>query len=103
MTDDDDDLGVVLTQRELEILQLVAGGYSAKEIARRVAIAPRTVERHIENARLKMRARNRAHMVTCAMALGLINTVARISVPLTAPGPAMFTLESQGSMQVAIG
>ena len=68
---------VVLTQRETQALTLVSDGYSAKEIAKRICIAPRTVERHIENIRLKVRARNRAHMVTCALTLGLMATPIR--------------------------
>lgn len=70
----DQTLGVCLTTRELEVLTLVADGLSAKEVALRIAIAPRTVERHIDNARMKMRARNRIHLVTCAIASGLLNT-----------------------------
>ncbi|HEX7852216.1 MAG TPA: helix-turn-helix transcriptional regulator [Sphingobium sp.] len=65
---------VSLTTRELEVLALVAAGLSAKEIAQRIAIAPRTVERHIDNARLKLHARNRTHLVTCAIVTGLLST-----------------------------
>lgn len=61
-----------LTAREREVLELVANGYSAKSIGVRLEIAPRTVERHIENLRLKMRARNRAHMVTLAVLSGVL-------------------------------
>lgn len=61
-----------LTHRELEVLELVANGYSAKEVAQQIGIAPRTVERHIENVRLKMRARNRAHMITQAILSGTL-------------------------------
>ena len=61
-----------LTARELEILELVANGFSAKEVASRLGIAPRTVERHTENARTKMRARNRPHMVTLAISMGIL-------------------------------
>jgi DNA-binding CsgD family transcriptional regulator len=61
-----------LSQREQQILELVANGYSAKEVAAHIGIAPRTVERHIENIRLKMRARNRAHMVTQAVLAGYL-------------------------------
>lgn len=61
-----------LTPREMEVLELVANGYSAKEVAETLGIAPRTVERHTENARLKMRARNRAHMVTKAVMHGIL-------------------------------
>jgi len=56
-----------LTRRETEVLSLVAYGYSAKEIASEIHIAPRTVERHTENLRLKLRAKNRAHLVTLAI------------------------------------
>ena len=69
-----------LTFREHQILELVAVGSSAKQIAIEINIAPRTVERHIENVRLELNARNRAHLITQAMHLGLLvirNTVAR--------------------------
>lgn len=58
---------VHLTPREVEVLKLVAEGSSAKEVALQLSIAPSTVERHIENARLKTRTRNRAHMIAVAM------------------------------------
>ena len=57
----------LLTAREQQVLELVAQGLSAKEVAQEIEIAPRTVERHIENVRLKTRARNRTHMVTLAL------------------------------------
>lgn len=62
----------VLTAREQQILELVAQGLSAKEVAQEIEIAPRTVERHIENVRLKTRARNRTHMVTLALEAGIL-------------------------------
>ena len=52
-----------LTNRESQVLHLVARGRSAKEVAIELSIAPCTVERHIENVRLKTRTRNRAHMI----------------------------------------
>lgn len=66
-----------LTVREYQILELVAQGYSAKEIAQRIDIAPRTVERHIDNVRLKLRARNRTHMVARAIAGQLLTAEGR--------------------------
>jgi LuxR family transcriptional regulator, transcriptional regulator of spore coat protein len=63
----------LLTAREQQVLELIAQGLSAKEVAQEIEIAPRTVERHIENVRLKIRARNRTHMVTLAMELGLLH------------------------------
>ncbi|KXU32657.1 hypothetical protein A0J57_08900 [Sphingobium sp. 22B] len=66
---DDHDL---LTQREIQILKLVAQGFSAKEVAQTIEIAPRTVEGYIDMIRLKLHARNRTHMVTKAIAARLI-------------------------------
>ena len=62
----------VLTGREREVLRCVATGQSNKEMAKLLGIAPRTVERHIENLRNKIRARNRAHMIAKAIAYGVL-------------------------------
>lgn len=61
-----------LTNREQQVLELVAGGFSAKQIACQIGIAPRTVEGHIETVRLKMRARNKTHLVTQAVQAGVL-------------------------------
>jgi DNA-binding CsgD family transcriptional regulator len=68
----DDGAELTLTPREQEILVLVARGLSAKEIAGQIGIAPRTVEGHIDTVRLKVRARNKAHMVTQAVLAGVL-------------------------------
>lgn len=64
--------GLALTSREREIVGLVTFGLSAKEVAIRLSIAPCTVERHVENVRLKTRTRNRAHMVAFVIFNGLV-------------------------------
>jgi LuxR family transcriptional regulator of spore coat protein len=64
--------GPNLTARELEILEYIAQGLSTKEVAQVIDIAARTIDRHIENIRLKLRAKNRTHMVTCAVMEGLL-------------------------------
>jgi len=61
-----------LTNREQQVLELVASGYSSKQIASQIGIAPRTVDGHVETVRLKMRARNKTHMVTQAVQAGLL-------------------------------
>jgi LuxR family transcriptional regulator of spore coat protein len=61
-----------LTPREAEIIRLIANGRSAKEAALMLGIAPSTIERHIENVRLKTRTRNRAHMVATILIDGLL-------------------------------
>ena len=57
----------LISPREAAILECVANGMSAKEVARHINLAPRTVERYIEIIRIKLRARNSVHMVTCAI------------------------------------
>jgi DNA-binding CsgD family transcriptional regulator len=76
-----------LTDRELEVLCFVALGLSNKEMAKRLDIAPRTVERHIENTRNKMRARNKAHLVAKAIARGLLRTGPANPPGATPPAP----------------
>ena len=63
-----------ITPRETEILEYLAEGYSGKEIAQRLGIAPTTVDRHVEHARLKFGARNRTHLVAVAMQYGVLPT-----------------------------
>ena len=61
-----------LTGREQQILELIADGGSAKQVARCIGIAPRTVERHIDNIRLKLHARNTPHAITRAYMNGAL-------------------------------
>ena len=63
---------VELTNRESEVVRLVAFGLSAKKVAMELDIAPCTVERHIENVRLKTRTRNRAHMIAYVIRAGML-------------------------------
>ncbi|MBO9623881.1 MAG: helix-turn-helix domain-containing protein [Sphingomonas sp.] len=63
---------IQLTNRESEVLQLVALGLSAKEAAVELDISPCTIERHIENVRLKTRTRNRVHMVAHVIREGML-------------------------------
>jgi DNA-binding CsgD family transcriptional regulator len=63
----------LFSPREIDVLRLIAGGRSAKEVAQTLSIAPRTVEHHIDHARLKTRTRNRTHLVAYAMHNGLLD------------------------------
>ncbi len=56
------DTGPPLTGRELEVAGLVAAGLTNHAIARRLAIAPRTAETHVENIRRKLQVRSRAQI-----------------------------------------
>ena len=63
---------VALSEREREVLQCIASGLSSKQCAQELGIAPRTVERHVENLRNKLNARNKPHLVAKALAAGHI-------------------------------
>jgi len=54
--------GPRLTDRELEVAELVAEGLTNGAIARRLSVAPRTAEAHVENIRRKLQFRSRAQI-----------------------------------------
>lgn len=54
---------MTLSPKELEVLTLVALGYSDKEISVKLKIAYGTVRNHIDKAILKLNAQNRTHAV----------------------------------------
>jgi DNA-binding NarL/FixJ family response regulator len=60
-----------LTEREVEILNLLAGGASNERIARSLSISTRTAERHVRNIYVKIDARNRADATAYAFRHGL--------------------------------
>jgi two-component system nitrate/nitrite response regulator NarL len=61
-----------LTPRELEVLGLIAGGLSGKEIAHRLGISEHTVKFHVNTIMSKLGARSRTEAVVIAARLGLI-------------------------------
>jgi pimeloyl-ACP methyl ester carboxylesterase/DNA-binding CsgD family transcriptional regulator len=60
-----------LTERELEILALLAAGKSNQEIAHELSISARTAERHIGNIYLKIGVHNRAEATAYAFRNGI--------------------------------
>jgi pimeloyl-ACP methyl ester carboxylesterase/DNA-binding CsgD family transcriptional regulator len=54
--------GPRLTDRELQVAELVAEGLTNQAIARRLSVAPRTAEAHVENIRRKLEVRSRAQI-----------------------------------------
>lgn len=63
----------ILSAREIEVLKLIVQGFSAREVAEELSLSTRTVERHLDNVRSKLRARNRPHLVRQAIELGEIH------------------------------
>ncbi len=61
-----------LTQREVEIVRLMAGGYSNKEISRAIFKSEGTIKNHVSNILAKLNVRDRTRAVLKALELGLI-------------------------------
>ena len=61
-----------LTEREREVMVLVAGGLSNDEIAARLVISPATAKMHVSRAMVKLGARDRAQLVVFAYESGLV-------------------------------
>ena len=52
-----------VTAREIEVLDLIRQGLSNRDIAARLTLSPRTVEKHVESLLRKTGARSRTHLV----------------------------------------
>ncbi len=63
----------VLTRREREILVMIAGGATSKEIAEDLAISHRTVQTHRSNLLEKLGLKNTAALVKFAVSMGLVD------------------------------
>ncbi|MDF5753918.1 response regulator transcription factor [Spongiactinospora sp. TRM90649] len=61
-----------LTEREREVMVLIASGLSNDEIAARLVLSPATVKTHVSRIMTKLRARDRAQVVVLAYEGGLI-------------------------------
>ena len=61
-----------LTRRELEILRLIADGYTNVVIADKLFVSPLTVDSHRKNLIMKLDAKNTASLIKIALSKGLI-------------------------------
>jgi len=59
-----------LTERETEVLRLVAKGLTARQIGERLAVSHRTVESHVQNTLRKLQLANRVQLVRYALEQG---------------------------------
>ncbi len=62
-----------LTERETEVLKMVAKGMSYKQIADRLVISHRTVQNHVQNTLRKLQMHNRVELTRYAIEQGLDN------------------------------
>ncbi|MCK5756935.1 MAG: response regulator transcription factor, partial [Mycobacterium sp.] len=70
-TPDRDDSRPTLTDRETEVLRLVAKGFSAKQIGTRLSLSHRTVENHVQATLRKLQLGNRVELTRYAIEQGL--------------------------------
>ena len=61
-----------LTEREREVMALVAAGLSNQEIAERLVISPATAKTHVSRTMMKLHAHDRAQLVVLAYETGLV-------------------------------
>ena len=61
----------MLTERETEVLRLIAKGMTAKAVAERLVISHRTVQNHVQNTLNKLQLHNRVELVRYAIEQGL--------------------------------
>ncbi len=63
--------GPTLTERETEVLRMVAKGLSYKQIAERLVLSHRTVQNHVQNTLRKLQLHNRVELTRYAIERGL--------------------------------
>ncbi len=64
--------GIVLTRREKEVLELIAGGMTNNEIGEKLFISPSTVDTHRKNLLAKFEAKNTASLIRIAAQMQFI-------------------------------
>lgn len=68
-----------LSDREIDVLRLVAQGLANKEIAEALGLSEHTVKTHLQNILEKLHLRSRAHAAAYAVQAGLVKDVAPVS------------------------
>ena len=63
---------IALSERELQVIELVAGGLTNQDIAIKLAISKRTVDNHISNILTKTKTDNRVSLVRWALQWGKV-------------------------------
>jgi two-component system response regulator NreC len=61
-----------LTKREIDVLRMIARGYTNSQIAEKLSVSPRTVEGHRANLMAKLNLRSRVELVEYAESRGLL-------------------------------
>jgi len=85
-----------LSDREIEVLQLVAEGYPPADVAHRLVISPKTVSSHVQRILVKLNAHTRAQAVAIAYEAGLIR-VSRTGATMDVEAHSVTSSEASGS------
>ena len=75
-----------LTPRQIELLRLIASGYTENEIGARLGLTRGTIKEHLARARERLRAANTTHAAVLAIKAGLLD-VFTISARRIKPRP----------------
>ena len=89
----------LLTDREVDVLKLVAQGYSNQEIAEKLSVSDRTVGKHVSNILEKLHLANRTQAALYALREGLASLEYRIinQLDIAALIPSWFIILSRSS------
>jgi DNA-binding CsgD family transcriptional regulator len=94
------DNGGCLTERESQVLSLLADGRSGAQIAAELVLSPETVRTHVRNAMSKLGATTRSHAVALALQRGEIGAGA-LAPP--ANGQSTFGADASAALQRMLG
>jgi len=75
-----------LTAREAEVVRLMAGGYSNREIAEALGTAEGTIKNHVSSILAKFGVRDRTRAVLRALESGLLQTPPQLRTQINPPG-----------------
>lgn len=70
-----------LTRRERQIVEMLARGSTGEQIAQELVLSPETVQKHVHNAKRKIGAETRAHLIALALTRGLIDPTLEPAIP----------------------
>jgi DNA-binding NarL/FixJ family response regulator len=74
-----------LTDRQVEVLRLLATGLTNKQIARRLHLSPRTAEHHVQDIYTRLGVSSRAPAALFAMEHNLLGPASEFAAPVTRP------------------
>ena len=91
-----------LSERELEIVELLSQGLSNREIAQELIISPNTVKVHLRNVYAKLNVRSRTEATVAAVQMGLIQIDTPAQPEMEAPKPQSVPAEQAMPAQIEV-